>query len=443
MTFIKNFYLQKGFFYLLAILVVLFAFGFSFPILNILAKLGLATFTLFVLFDIFLVYNIKEGVSAKRDVPHKLSNGDKNIISITVNNNYNYEIGVNIIDEIPAVFQVRDFNLFYTVPAGENKKICYTLFPVKRGDYYFGNLNIYVSSPVGLINRRYLFDNEASAAVYPSIIQMQMYELYAISNRLIEAGIKKIRRIGHTLEFDQIRNHVRGDDYRTINWKATARRRELMVNQYQDEKAQQVFSVIDMGRNMKMPFNGMSLLDYAINSSLVISNIAIRKHDKAGLLTFSNTISALLPASGQYTHMNRILKTLYSQQTGFVEPDFEKMYATIRQRVKQRSLILLFTNFESLSSLKRQLGLLQKINRSHALVVILFENSELITFREKPAQNTEEIYKKTIAEKLIYEKKQIVKELRLAGIQSILVQPQELTIAVINKYLELKARAVV
>ncbi len=443
MNFIKSFYLQKRFFYILSGLVVLFIFSFNFPALYAVARFAVGSLILLTLFDSVLLFHRNSGITANRKVPQKLSNGDENIISIKVTNQHNFEITINIIDEIPAVFQVRDFNLLYKLAAGKGRQINYSLTPHKRGDYIFGFLNIFVSSAIGLVSRRYRFDEKANAYVYPSIIQMQMYELYAISNRLTEAGIKKIRRVGHTLEFDQIRSYVRGDDQRTVNWKATARRHEVMVNQYQDEKAQQVFSVIDMGRNMKMPFNGMSLLDYAINSSLVISNIAIRKHDKAGLLTFSNNISSVLPASGHYSHMNRIIEALYSQTTGFLESDFEKMYATIRHRIKQRSLILLFTNFESLSSLKRQLMLLRQINRSHALVVILFENSELTTFRAIPAKDTEEIYKKVIAEKLIYEKKQIIKELQLSGIQSILVQPQELTIAVINKYLELKARAII
>src|SRR5690606_40532545 len=113
--------------------------------------------------------------------------------------------------------------------------------------------------------------------VYPSFRQMRKYELPAISNRLTEFGIKKIRRIGQNREFEQIKEYVVGDDYRTINWKATARRGTLMVNTYQDERAQQVYAVIDKGRTMKMPFEGMTLLDYDINASLVISNIAIRK----------------------------------------------------------------------------------------------------------------------------------------------------------------------
>ena len=294
-----------------------------------------------------------------------------------------------------------------------------------------------------MVTRRFRFGEPAFAAVYPSIIQMQAYELFAISNRLEEAGIKKIRKIGHTMEFDQIRSYVKGDDYRTINWKATARRHSVMVNQYQEEKSQQVFSVIDMGRSMKMPFAGLSLLDYAINASLVISNIAIRKHDKAGLITFSENIGTVLQADGHYSHMHRILEMLYKQETSFLEPDFEKMYTTISRYIKQRSLILLFTNFESLSALQRQLNMLKHINKNHALVVIFFENNELTDFYSQDAENTEAIYKKVIAGKLIFEKKQITKELQLAGIQSILVQPQDLTIAVINKYLEIKARALI
>ncbi|MEJ2617906.1 MAG: DUF58 domain-containing protein [Ignavibacteriaceae bacterium] len=161
---------------------------------------------------------------------------------------------------------------------GENKIISYNLKPVKRGEYNFGSINLFVSSPLKLVLRKFRFSGDKIIPVYPSYIQMRKYELFAISNRLSDVGIKRIRRIGHSTEFEQIKEYVIGDDYRTVNWKATARKNELMVNNYQDEKSQQVYNVIDMGRTMKMPFNGMSLLDYAINTSLVISNIALHKY---------------------------------------------------------------------------------------------------------------------------------------------------------------------
>jgi uncharacterized protein (DUF58 family) len=272
---------------------------------------------------------------------------------------------------------------------------------------------------------------------------MRQYELYAISNRLAEMGVKKMRRLGHTLEFEQIREYVAGDDYRTINWKASARKAELMINQYEDEKSQQVYSVIDMGRVMKMPFEGMSLLDYAINASLVISNIALHKQDKAGIITFSNVIGTVLPADRKYAQMSRILEVLYNQRTGYTESNYESLFAAIKQKISHRSLFLLFTNFETLASLKRQLPFLRRLAANHLLVVIFFENTEVAQLLNATPATTEEIYLKTIAEKFAFEKRQIVKELGQYGIHSILTPPQKLTVSTINKYLELKARGAI
>ncbi len=200
------------------------------------------------------------------------------------------------------------------------------------------------------------------------------------------------------------------------------------------------FSVLDMGRSMKMPFNGLSLLDYAINTSLVISNIVIHKHDKAGLITFAQDVQSVLPASSQYGQMHRILQTLYMQRTHYLESDIERLCTVISHQVKQRSLLLLFTNAETLVGMQRRMVALKRLNRSHVLVVIMFENSELSAMVERHAKNAEQVYEKMIAEKLMHEKRQIVKELSLQGIQSMLVAPEQLTIETINMYLELKAR---
>jgi uncharacterized protein (DUF58 family) len=269
---------------------------------------------------------------------------------------------------------------------------------------------------------------------------MRKYELLAISNRLTEAGIKKIRRVGNNSEFDQIKDYVAGDDIRTINWKATARRRKLMTNQYQDERSQAVYSVVDMGRVMRMPFEGLSLLDYAINASLVISNIAMIKSDRAGIITFSNKVQTILPAFRKAGHLSRILEVLYNQKTGYQESDYENLYINLRAKVNQRSLVLLYTNFETLQAMQRQLKYLRRIAKDHLLVVIFFENTELRQLLDKKASRTEDIYNKAIAEKFAYEKRLIVRELEKYGIQSILTAPKNLSVNTINKYLEIKAR---
>lgn len=437
----KSLYLNKRLFFVLGLIALGFIIAYLFPPILFLIKLALVAFIFVVLADIILLFRRKEGIKGQRLLPQKLSNGDDNPISLFVENRYSFPTDIEIIDEVPFQFQVRDKHYESHLKSGATQKINYTLRPTERGEYSFGHLNVFVSSPIGLVSKRYqLADKETLVPVYPSFLQMRKYELMAISNRLNEYGIKKIRRIGQSQEFEQIRNYVEGDDYRTVNWKATARKNRLMVNQFQDEKSQRVYSLIDKGRVMRMPFNGMTLLDYAINAALVISNIAIRKDDKAGLVTFAHRLDTLIKADKVGGQMRRIQEALYKQETGFLESDFEKLYALFRTKLSNRALLLLYTNFESLSSLNRQLPYLRKLARQHVLVVVFFENTELYEHAHRPAQELTEVYDKIIAEKFVYEKKRIVKELQKYGIHAVLTAPEDLTVNTINKYLELKAR---
>jgi len=433
-------YLERRFFIALVGIALSFLVAFILPNVFAVAKILFYLFVVFILMDALLLFVSKGRVFAERIVPDKLSNGDENTIDLKISNGYLFKLSIRIIDELPFQFQKRDFGLHSNLNPGELKHYNYTLRPTERGVYAFGNLSVFATSPIGFFGRRFQFDHAKEVPVYPSFLQLRKYDLIAFSNRLFEYGLKKIRRIGHTMEFEQIKDYVLGDDIRNINWKATAKRNQLMVNQYQDEKSQPIYSIIDKGRVMKMPFEGLSLLDYAINATLVISNVAIKKNDKAGMFAFSNTIENRVVADRRSAQMNLILETLYNMETNFVESDFSRLYIDIKRNLNQRSLLLLYTNFETLDALHRQLPYLQALAKQHLLVVIFFQNTELQDFALKEPKNTHQIFEQTIAEKFIHEKKLIVAELRKYGIQTILTKPEELTINTINKYLEIKAR---
>jgi uncharacterized protein (DUF58 family) len=399
-------------------------------------------FVVLTILDCILLFKQK-GIYANRLLPEKLSNGDDNPIEIKIKNHYNFNTHLNVIDELPFQYQKRDFQIQTILKKGIDKNITYTLRPLERGEYHFGHLNIYATSPIGIISRRFQFGNEAMVPNYPSFLQLKKYMLIAFSNKIFEFGLKKIRRIGHTMEFEQIKDYVQGDDIRNINWKATAKRNQLMVNQFQDERSQPIYSVIDKGRSMKMPFDGLSLLDYAINATLVISNVALKKQDKAGMFSFSRKVENKVVAERRPSQMNQILETLYNLNTDYSESDFSRLYIDIKRSLNQRSLLLLYTNFETLDALHRQLRYLQAIAKNHVLVVIFFENTELDKLTQKKSSNTFDIFEKTIAEKFVFEKKLIINELQKHGIQSILTAPEDLTINTINKYLEIKARGLI
>jgi len=443
MSFFRSLYIHNIFFRYIAVLSACFVISFWVPVLYPIAWLLVYLLMTLFFLDLYLMYATKNGIRAQRNLPQKLSNSDQNKLAAQLTSMFPFKAFVSIIDELPVQFQKRDFEHKTELIKGEPHLLEYLLRPVERGEYVFGNLIVFASSPLRIIKRKFVFQKDQMVPVYPSIIQMQQYDFLATSNRLTEFGLKKIRRIGHTQEFEQIKEYIKGDDVRTINWKATAKKNQLMVNQYQDERSQPIYSIIDTGRVMKMPFNGLSLLDYAINSSLAFSNVALKRNDKTGLLTFSKKIETFVPAVQKLTHLNTIMESLYNISTDFSDSDFGMLYAHVKRKVNQRSLLLLYTNFEHISGLKRQLPYLLAMAKTHVLVVIFFENTELESLIAEDAEDIQAIYHKTIAEKFSIEKRLMQKELQKYGVQTILTKPEELTVNTINKYLEIKARGII
>jgi len=439
--FYKSLFFARRWYWLFVAVIFLFVASFGIPFLFNVAQLFLLFLGLATALDYGVLFTRRNPVSVRRELAEKFSNGDRNPIKLVVKNQYPFPVSLRIIDELPDQFQERNFSLHARLQPGESREMGYDLWPKERGEYLFHSINVFIRSPFGLLIRRKILNADKTVRVLPSYHSLRHYELLALSNNLAESGSKRIRKLGHSLEFEQIKEYVTGDDIRSLNWKATARKGgQLMVNNFTDEKSQQVYCLIDKGRVMKMPFDGMSLLDYAINATLILSRVALIKQDKAGLLTFADQIGTFLPAGRKAMQMSHILEILYNQQTKFLETDFEKLYAMVRTRITQRSLIVLFTNFESLSGLQRQMPYIRGIAKSHLLLVVFFENTGLKQIRQGGAEDIEEVYIKTIADKFAYEKRLIVKELNQHGVATILTAPENLTVQTVNKYLEIKAR---
>jgi uncharacterized protein (DUF58 family) len=445
MTQLKSFYtalfVTRRFYLLLVVVVMFYVFAFFFPVLRWVAF----TFSMLLLaaavVDILILFSRRAPVQALRMLPDKLSNGDENPVKLFFTSKYPFLIDVAIIDELPEQLQIRDFLLSGKLPPNQQALFRYTIKPTTRGEYVFGNIHCFATTILKLTERCITTTAKHTVACYPSYLQMKKYQLLAASNKLNEMGVKQVRKIGHSLEFEQIKEYVAGDDYRTINWKASSRRNNtLMANNYTDERSQPIYSIINTGRVMKMPFENMSLLDYAVNASLVVSNVALTRHDKAGLITYGDKWINILAAERTSLQMNNILYRLYNLKTNFLESDIERLYVNIKTRVPHRSLLIYFTNYEAFSSLERDLPYLKMLNKNHLLLLVFFENTELQSFLNSTAETVEQVYTKTVAEKFAFEKKQIIKSLQQNGILSMLTTPSNVTVNTLNKYLEIKAR---
>jgi uncharacterized protein (DUF58 family) len=439
----KNFFLTTRFFYVAALLIGVMSISYAFPLLLPVAKTACIIFGVIILIDIILLYNRSIKIDIRREAASVMSLGDENEITIHLLNRSGMLLNAELIEELPEQLQVRNFSRQIQLSPNVPQKQNYSVRPVARGEYLFGETHLFISSTVGLVRRRISSKEPMALPVYPSIIQMKKYEIKTFARTATEFGVKKVRRIGHSYEFEHIKQYIRGDDYRSINWRATSRRAQLMVNQYEDEKSQQVYCVIDKSRIMHMPFHGLSLFDYAVNTALVISNIVLGKQDKAGLITFAETPKALVKAERSRLQLKKIMDTLYKEKEGAVEANYESLYMNIQKFVTGRCLMFLFTNFESTYALHRVLPQLRKLNDKHLLVVVFFENIEVSTQTSSAVDTLEDIYTQVTAEHYTLTKIQLAQELKQHGIISILTRPEHLTVSSINKYLELKSRGMI
>ena len=443
MRVLKDTYLSRRFFLILMSGIFALVMAYVFPLLFIWVVGILLLILLLLLVELFELYRHTKGIEALRVIADKFSNGEENPVRLILRNRYLFDVCLRVIDEIPVEFQKRDILFRLKVNAGEVQEINYTLRPVKRGAYNFGKIRVLVSVHLGLVERRYSFNVEQDVAVYPSFMMMHRYELMAYGNYHPENGGVRTRALGGNMTFEQIKPYVTGDDPRTVNWKATAKYNHLMVNTYTEERSQQIYCLVDKGRTMQSPFNGMTMLDHAINTVFTLSNIVLKKGDRAGLITFSNNSRNCVKADNRVGQLNRISEALYRLETHYQETDFEKLYVSVNRQIPTLSLLVLFTNFDTVSGLQRHLPALQRLASRHLVLVILFENSELNKALEHPVRNLKDAYFETIAAGFAMEKRQMVRELSQLGIRVILSKPESLTVNSINSYLDLKERKLI
>ena len=436
-------FLTKRFYITGLVAIMLFVSGYIIPPVFMAGQIAVAILVIASITDGILLWHRKKAADAVRYCAPRFSNGDDNDVRLVIENFYPFSVKIDIIDEIPVVFQRRDVLFKIKIKSGQTELLQYKLRPTKRGEYDFGHILLYIKTILGLVSRRVKCAAPVNVTVYPSYIMLHQYEFLAIHHNLTALGIKKIRRIGHNTEFESIREYIKGDDYRTINWKASARRHFPMVNVYQDERSQQIYNIIDKGRIMQNAFRGMTLLDYAINASLVLSFIAIRKDDKAGLATFAERFETFIPAGKQVSQMQQILDSLYRQQTSFGESDYSSLYVHLNKHISKRSLLVIYTNFDTIIGMERQLEYLRQLAHRHVVLVVFFEDAELKAFAAQRPASMESYYQQVITDKFIFEKQHVIAKLRQHGIYSLLTEPDNLSVNIINKYLEMKARGTI
>lgn len=402
--------------------------------------IGIGGLVLMVL-DALALRGVAKGLDARRDCADRFSNGDVNPIRITISNSSALATTCVVYDELPIPFQHRLPALTMVVPGSQTATETYAIRPTRRGEYSFGVLNVFCRTRLGFLERRVVVAARRTVAVYPSYFSLGKVGLLA--EAAARTGSRTVRRIGNTMEFEKIKTYVSGDDIRTINWQATARRGGLMVNQYQDEREQSIYSVIDTGRVMKMPFEGLALLDYAINASLALSTTILSRGDRAGLITFGAKSGRAVRADKRSRHVQMLNEVLYGIETDYSESDDRHLLTAAASVASSRSLMIVFTNIESRTAAKRRLPGLLTLARRHLVLVVLFRNTEVEALQRTQPMRPSDVYLQTVANDAVRQKAEIRAEFHRHGIRTLLTRPGDLSVDIVNAYLGLKRSGVI
>lgn len=370
----------------------------------------------------------------------KLSLGADNPIHLTIYNRSPRPTAIWVRDEPPDQFRISQRIFQNTVAGRAQWDGTYTVYPLRRGDYHFGQLNLRWQGPLRLVTRQGRLDLSQSVKVYPNLLDVRRYDLLLQRNRLQELGLRSTRQFGEGSEFERLREYSPDDEYRRIDWKATARRHRPITVEFQTERSQNVIAVLDVGRMMQSPVNDIAKLDYVVNAVLLLGYVATGKGDKVGLMTFADdVVQYLTPRQGR-GQFYRMLETLYAVESQPVEPNYRRALSYLGTRQRKRSLVVLFTDLSgglSMQSLVAHVALLAR--RSLVLVVTINDPDVVAAARQTPDDSLS-AYQKTAASQLLDERQITLDSLRQHGVLTLDVPANELSIAVINRYLALKAK---
>lgn len=449
-------FFRNQFFIALFVLAAVSVVGVWITPLYYLAIAGVIALAVATLFDAVMLWFCK--VSGERIIAEKLDLGENNRVGISMKVVRGNLRGCYALDEMPQFLRCKAENLKMKKDEDGVYVAQYTVFPLRRGAFELGRLLVF-GRFIGILERRFVIEQKGNRVdVYPAFSRLREKEQQVRSMQVEAYGTHRRQTPANQTDFMDIREYVPGDDIRTINWKATARAGRTMVNNYEDERSQHIYNIIDCGRSMHRTFGGLTLQDYAINASLLLSYTALHSEgDNVGFFSYGPKGVEYLPSRSGDVQLNNIMKHLYGMETEYGEGDLEELTLVLGRKVQRRSLVCLYTDYSSMKAMDRQIDFLKRISRRHCLVVVMFIDKELENLSEgvyeasgaisvtksvsvtaKPSSS--DYIKRSLAKDFSLQKQFIVDRLQQNGIQCVLTYPESLSINVVRKYIDLKAK---
>lgn len=378
-------------------------------------------------------------LDASRTSPPRISLGAEAEVEIHLDNRTARRVRVRVTDDLPPMLERQGDDVADVwVTARREEPVRYTVKTVRRGDGVFGDLHLRIAGPLGLAWRQRRVSLAAPVRVVPGVLEVKRYRLLGLRNRLREAGFRSVRQRGEGGAFESLREYARGDDPRTLDWKATARRGSLIVRQFQLERRQNVMIVIDAGRLMTQKVGERERLDYALTAALLLADVARVHDDAVGLLVFSEKVEAFIPPARN--SLTRLAEALGEVHASMVEPNYPAAFTYLGQHVRKRSLLVLFTDIIDPLASAAVVSQLSRAADRHLPLAVAIRNPELEAAAAQPPTDEAAVYRRAAAEELLQARAAALAAMQRAGVLVADTRPGDAVPAVVNRYLDVKRR---
>ena len=384
----------------------------------------------------------RDAIGAQRTAPYQLGSGDDETITYTLTSAWPHPIRALLAERVPASLGGRSVRTqSMVIPALGTAATTTPIRGLRRGPAELRAIAVRLHGPLGLMDVIRTIPMQDQVDVVPSLSQVSRFRLLAVQRRLRDAGVRQVRRRGGGMSFDALREYVPGDDPRHIDWKASGRRGIAQVRQYTVEQGQTVILALDAGRLMTQMAGDRSRFEYAINSCLVLADVALQGRDKVGLLVFDDQIRGWVPPSTGTAAMRAIRSTLASCDARLAEPDYALAFRTLAQRQRSRALVICLSDVIDVRASRAVVTHTRHAALRHITVFLALRNDALVAAAQPASAGSEsDAWRGAAAESLLDARADALQRMRRAGVQVLDVPPQAMSAALVNRYLSIKSR---
>lgn len=383
----------------------------------------------------------RSGYSVRRAMPEPFSLGELEEVTVAIENRAAGELEARIADHTPAGLQPEPREVAGKFDAAGRLALAYRTRSPRRGAYRFGPVDLRVWRAGGWWRRQVRLPCEQQVAVFPNVVAIKRVQLSLRRGLRAMAGMRRARPPGASTAFAGLREYVRGDDVRRVSWTATARRDRPVVIEVEAERGQQVLLAIDCGRLMTAPAGDLDKLDHAVNAALMLAWVAQSHGDRVGLMTFDDRVTAFLKPERGATQLRRINEALYAVRPEFVEPDFGHAMTHLALRLGRRSLVIVLTDVQDPEASRELIAHTLRLSAKHLVLVVAMSDPAVVAAREAPIDSSGRAYEWAAAEQFVAVRRESFEMLRRGGVLALDVVAGNLSPALVERYLELKERA--